>query len=339
MRLPLLGGLALVAACAPRNPPVPPPDSSELQRGGVWIAYNYGCDRGCDQIQRGDRITAIDGTPVATGPEVDAARLTDGLPHRIDGLRHGDGAPFTVTLVARPRDDMPPLVAVDPLRTIGAEALDRAPAWARRHHFGHAIPAFRVQREEPPRGWMNGRQLHLSGRGALMLVWIYGGNLPQRERLQKLAPVVYAQLQAAVPALIDAGVDPLFIVDHNTSPTTRAALRSRVDDPRPGYVPVLRLSRNAADPNTLGLEGSAADLHAGLFGLGAGGPAILVVDPRGIVRWHSAGLGEDPAATLGAAIDFALTDLPDRPDRPDRPASAPALPPPDDPAAVPDDGR
>ena len=81
MRRAIVGALLVaLAGCTPRNPPVPPPESSDRQRGGVWVAYSYGCERGCAAIQRGDQIAAID------GEAVDAARLADGAPH-------GDGAP------------------------------------------------------------------------------------------------------------------------------------------------------------------------------------------------------------------------------------------------------
>jgi hypothetical protein len=71
----------LLGACgANPNPPVPPPSSAELAGGGVWVAYNLGCDTGCDKIRRGDRIVAVDGRPVTNGAEFDAANLTRGHP-------------------------------------------------------------------------------------------------------------------------------------------------------------------------------------------------------------------------------------------------------------------
>ncbi len=56
----------LLGACGPElDPARPPPAHGDLAPGGVWVAYNLGCEVGCDQIERGNRILAIDGPSVA----------------------------------------------------------------------------------------------------------------------------------------------------------------------------------------------------------------------------------------------------------------------------------
>lgn len=291
------------------NPPVPPPDSADLE-GGVWVAYNYGCD-GCEAIRRGDRILAIDGAPVSSGVEVDAIDLADGRTHTITGVRHGGGEPFAASIVAAPNPNYPPLEGVQPLRVVGAEALDRAPEWARGPMFGHAIPALRLYREEAPRGYVNGRQL--LGRALVLVIWVYTGTYTEKQYYRELAPRLYARYQAQVSALKAAEVDPIFVVPHNTSPHTRSELRALapVSD---GYIPVYNLASDPDGAHTVGLQGSASDLLEGLFN--AGGitdPVIVIFDARGIVRWHSREFPLGPEASLDAAIEFATTELVDAP--------------------------
>jgi hypothetical protein len=56
-----------LAACGPElNPPRAP---EGLADGGVYVAYNRGCELGCDRLRRGDRILAVDGLAVASGAE------------------------------------------------------------------------------------------------------------------------------------------------------------------------------------------------------------------------------------------------------------------------------
>jgi hypothetical protein len=118
----------LLAACAELNPARPPPDHAVLAPGGVWVAYNLGCERGCDEIKRGDRILAVDGRPVSSGAELDAIGLARGRPLALKVATYGSHEVRDVTLLATPNDRLPPLDDMPPLLTVGAAALDRAPA-------------------------------------------------------------------------------------------------------------------------------------------------------------------------------------------------------------------
>src|SRR5687767_8466618 len=106
------------------------PGPKDLKPGGVYVAYNHGCDKGCDQVDKGDLIQKVDGKTVKTGEEVDAVNLVDGKPHKLELLAAGSLAPKSVEVVAKPKTDMPPLANVPPFWLAGAEELNLAPEWA-----------------------------------------------------------------------------------------------------------------------------------------------------------------------------------------------------------------
>ena len=323
-------------ACGPaRNPAVPPPTSTQLAGGGVWVAYNLGCEKGCDQISRGDRIVAVEGRPIATGAEFDAANVDRGAPVPVTVVKHGGGPPIDVTVVASPKRDMPPLNEVPPLLTIGAAALDRAPEWARLRLFGHAIPALRLYRGEEPRGYVNGRELY--GRGAVILVWELPWLIGHTRELWGELPKYYAQLQRHDAALQAAGVDTYFVfpsvdesrklrpevdpnmVDapegqdslrHAVNAETRAHIRSLVPAGTTDLVPLFFLESAQGDPNNIGLEHQASDIREWLFDRILA-PVIVVIDHRGIVRWHSRDFPIGPEETIEASVQFALHQLAD----------------------------
>lgn len=334
-------------ACGPSpNPAVPPPSSAQLAGGGVWIAYNLGCKQGCDQIQRGDRIVAVDGQPVNTGAELDAAGITRGEPVALAIDRH-KGGKAEVTIVATPNNDYPPIKDAPPFWTVGAKALDRAPEWARLRLFGHAIPALRMYRGEDPRGYVNGREMY--GRGAVILVWELPWLISQTREMWNELPKFYAQLQAQDAALQAAGVDTYFVfptVDEsrqlrpeagpNLAPSdpspegstrfainkeTRDHIRSLVPPGTSDLIPLFLLESAPNDPNTVGLEHQASDIREWLFDR-IYAPVILVIDHRGIVRFHTRDFPIGPKETIDAAVQFALTQLGDGPPVAAAPAAA-----------------
>ncbi len=350
MQRHLVALVMLLGACgANPNPPVAPPSSAELSGGGVWVAYNLGCAAGCEQIRRGDRILAVDGHAVASGAELDAANLARGTPVALKVAKHGGGA-VDVQLVATPHSDMPPIKAVPPLLTVGAAALDRAPEWARLRLFGHAIPALRMYRGDEPRGYVNGRELY--GRGAVIVVWELPYLIAHKSALWAELPGYYAQLQRHDPALLNAGVDVFFVfpsegesrgfrpgIDADVAPAqagggnlryainqeTRDHIRSEVPPGTKDLIPLFDLDSAADDPNNLGLENPASDIREWLFDRILA-PVILVIDHRGIVRWHSRDFPLGPEETIEAAVQFAMHDLSDGP-APVAPATtAPASP-------------
>lgn len=301
----------LLGACGPElNPARPPPAHDELSSGGVWVAYNLGCEAGCDQIKRGDRILAIDGRPVSSGAELDAIGLARGAPVELHVVPHGKAELRVVPIVAEPRDDLPPIVGAPPLFTVGAAALDRAPEWARRRLFGHAIPALRFYRADEPRGYINGRELH--GRASVLLVWEYPPMIEARKRSWDLVPSVYAHLQEFADVLEAADVDAYFVTDFRAEEKFRDHARRSARAGASGFLPIFQLASSTSDPNTLGIEGGAADIRESLRDF-LQEPILVVIDRRGIVRFHSVGFPLGPRDTLAAAIAFALTSLPDVP--------------------------
>ncbi len=316
----------LLGACAGQlNRSVPTPRPGELAvRPGLWVAYNLGCEQGCDQIRRGDIITAIDGKPVTTGAELDAADLARGTPMQLElhSRKHGK---LDLTLRATPNQFMRPLPHAPPLWTVGTAALDRAPDWARLKAFGHATPALRFYRMDDPRGYRNGRELY--GHNTLIVYWLPDNyRIQNQQRNRAILPQLYARLQAHEAALRAAGVEPIFMLSGRANPRLRRYIRSQIALDSygwaPNMVPIFANATNQGDPNTLGLQHQAADLDELLFRDGHLGSILLIIDARGIVRWHSRGWhNDDPLGSIDAVVDFAIRQLGDSPAPP--PPAAP----------------
>ncbi len=331
--LVLVSILLGLGACAGQlNRSVPTPKPGELAtRPGVWVAYNLGCEQGCDQIRRGDIITAIDGEPVTSGAQIDAADLARGTPVRLElqSRKHGK---LDITLRATPNQFMRPIPHAPPLWTVGTEALDRAPAWARLKAFGHATPALRFYRLDDPRGFRNGRDIY--GRHTLIVLWTPDNyRIEDRLRNNALLPQIYARLQAHEAELRAAGVDVMFMINRRANPRVRRYIRSQIGIDAygwaPNMIPIFANESDTGNPNTLGLQHQAADINELLFRDGRFGPILLIIDARGIVRWHSRGWHkEDPFASIESVVDFAARQLGD-------PAGAPRTAPPVEPAPAP----
>jgi hypothetical protein len=317
--LPVLGFLVALVACE-RSASTSPWgfDDAVLQRDGVLVAYNLGCARGCEGIARGDVLWSIDDRRVRTSADVDAARLTDGAPHRLELWPHAGGDLTAIEVVAKPRSDLPPLEDVPPFWTVGAAELDRAPAWARRRMFGHASPM--VQLVAIDGGILDGRQL--VGKKRLMVYWDWG------DRVEEANAVAFMQvLQKAQADLAAKGVEIMFT--HLAFPTARKqpmndsdlrafAKRWAVKGSDGAVLPAVPIYRrpNETEYNAareLGLENA----YTVMENLGQS-PAIVVLDARGIVRWHSEGLATPPVDaqvqapeqyTIIEAVTFALDSL------------------------------
>src|SRR5687767_13259912 len=94
--------LFALGSCEKGNP-FKIPAAKDLEPGGVFIAYNLGCEKGCEQIGKGDLLQKIDGKTVKTGEEFDAANVTDGKPHKLELLTWQTHAPKTVEITATPK--------------------------------------------------------------------------------------------------------------------------------------------------------------------------------------------------------------------------------------------
>src|SRR5688572_17850031 len=116
-RLALIASL-LLATCEGGTTSFNIPQEKDLKPGGVYIAYNVGCDKGCDQVQKGDLLQKVDGKTVKTSSDVEAANIADGKPHKLELLTKGSLAPKVVTIEASPKNNMPPLKDVPPFWTV-----------------------------------------------------------------------------------------------------------------------------------------------------------------------------------------------------------------------------
>lgn len=315
----LLGAALLTAACgSQRNASVKTPAAGELARTpGAWVAYNLGCKRGCDEIRRGDLITAVDGKQISSGAEIDAVDLARGTPIQLDVYRPRTGEALQVDLVAQPNEYYHPIAHVPPLWTVGTGALDRAPDWARLKAFGHATPALRFYKMDSPRAYVDGRDLF--GRAALVVVWV-PDRYTQHTRMayNDMLPQWYAGLQERHAELTANGVDTYLVFNNRVAEVDRRQLRAAAlgdDTYREDSVAIYANTSWPNNPNTRGLEHPAADINEMIFNDGRLGPVILIVDPRGIVRWHSRGFATEaePLGTLQAAIEFSLHELDDEP--------------------------
>ena len=316
---------ALAASC--HRGTVEPPPASDLARGGVYVAYNLGCDEGCRDVERGDVILAVDGKPVDTRQELLAARLTEERPIALDVVRAGETSPRRVTIVAEPNDDFEPLTDVPPFWTVGAEALDRAPDWARSPMFSHAVAALALVHVDG--GWMTGRDLY--GKKTIVVVW---PDLPLYEKqywnFRDQMATFYGVLQKAQGDLKDAEVGIVFAVCGGSNDTTvRRELEEMgqtdaAGNPMP-MLPVYRCPSLSTGPLSSGRGGVQAfgnspARHVGLehsgqsfFDYVRGFPVIAIVDQGGIVRWHSSGYHEGPQKTILGAVMFAMHALDERP--------------------------
>lgn len=317
VNLGLLGTLAL-GGCEPTgasgNPK--PPSPRDLKAGGVYVVYNHGCEKGCDQLAKGDLIQSVDGSPVKTGADLDTANLIDGKPHKLEVIGP-DKATKSVDLVAQPKTDMPPLENVPPLWTSGAERLNQAPEWARRRMFGHASPSIMLVSVDG--GILDGRQL--MGKKRLMVYWDRG------DREEQAAAVSFLQvLQKAQTDLQAQQVEIMFIqlqfptgrqVAMNDSDIREFQEKWTVDvsgqklPPLPMYRFPNKTEFNQA--RELGMENAFTVFE----NLGQS-PTIVLLDERGTVRWHSEGLQtpmadaevQDPAQyTIIEAVKYSLEKL------------------------------
>jgi hypothetical protein len=291
------------------------PNPGELKQGGIYIVYNLGCEKGCDQLAKGDLIKKIDGQPVETNEAFDAIDITDGKPHKLDVLGNGGSAPKQVEIVATPKDNMPPLEKVPPLWTVAADKLNAAPAWARRRMMGHASPMTQIVSING--GILDGRQL--KGKKRLMVYWDWG------DRVEEANAVAFMQvLQKAQADLTAKGVEIMFT--HVPFPTARkqpmndSDLRAwadkfsvkGADGQKMPMIPFYRRPNKTEynDARELGLENA----YTVAENLGQS-PAILLLDERGVVRWHSEGLeagdGKLPPEqyTIIEAVKFSLEKL------------------------------
>lgn len=287
----------------------------ELEPGGVYVAYNLGCEAGCDQIQKGDLIQKMDGATVQTAEDLKS--ISDGKPHKLEIVTK-DKTPKSVEVTATPKNNMPPLKDMPPFWLVSADDLKKAPQWARRRMFGHASPSVMLVSSDG--GILDGRQLY--GQKRFIVYWDWG------DREEEAAAVDFMQvLQKAQADLKSKNIDIMFV--HVKFPTGRKAAMNDSDlrawqkkwtvkeggrtlDPLPFYRFPNETEFNAA--RELGMENAFTVFE----NLGSS-PTIVLLDENGIVRWHSEGIQDPQVATpdvkdpeqstIIAAVKFALAEL------------------------------
>lgn len=309
--------LAGVSACdgggaGGSNPPTIAVTSEQLKGGGVYIAYMVGCEKGCDQLAKGDLIQAVNGEPVSSAKDLRVSRIATGEPVKLKVKKAG-GQETEVEIVAKPNDSLPPIKEAPPFWTVGAAELDQAPQWARRTLFGHASQMVMLVNAEG--GITDGRQL--VGKKRLIMFWDYA----TREEQAQAANMMQI-LQLAQDDLKAAGVDIMFTQirfpnnDGRQAPMNDTNLRQFQKQYGVSGKPQIPMYRfpNATEYNAareLGLEGSSTYIQ-----YLRQSPALVLLDEGGIIRWHSEGIekapagdttyaGKDDQYTIVQAIEFA----------------------------------
>ncbi len=282
-----------------------PPPGEQLNTDGVLVAYVNGCD-GCKEIERGDVILAVDGTPVRNGADLDATNYADGRTHALSVVRFEDGGTREVAITATP-PAMPPIEQVPPFWSTATERLAQTPMWARRRLFGHAIPS--VMLYSSSGGLVTGRDLYGRKRFIALFDW-------QTREEQAVAQTFLQVMQKAKADLESVGYDLMLVQlkfpGRDRPPMNDTDLRDFVSQAQVapkdgGPLPLPRTYRypNAMEyssANDLGLEGATTLVES----LGAS-PAILIVDERGIVLWNSEGAEVDRSGKLPADVYTAVS--------------------------------
>lgn len=290
--------------------------SDQLKSGGVFITYVNGCEKGCDQLGRGDLVLELNGQPVSTSKDLRVSQIATGQPVKLK-VKKKDGQEIEVELVATPSDKLQPIKEAPPFWSVGAAELDKAPQWARRNLFAHASPMAMLVNMDG--GITDGRQM--VGKKRLILFWDWATREEQAQAANMLRV-----LQMARDDLQSAGVEIMFThiqFPSNTrvKPMNDSGLRDFQKTnglPDKGPLPTYRFP-NATEyqpSRELGLEG-AFSYQQYL----RQPPAIVLLDEDGIVRWHSEGIQSPPPGdelagkdkddqwTIIQAIEFAKKEL------------------------------
>jgi len=305
----LVSALALSGCDPSGSGGFPIPQNRDLKAGGVYVAYNLGCEAGCDQVKKGDLIQKVDGKEVSTAESV--GTLADNKPHKLELLSADSMEPKTVEITASPKQNLDPIDDAPPFWLVSAEQLNQAPSWARRRMFGHASPS--VMLVSADGGILDGRQLY--GKKRFIVYWDWG------DREEEAAAIDFMQvMQKAQADLVNKGYELMFV--HLQFPSGRKApmndsdLRAWQDKfgVKEGLpnVPLYRFP-NATEFNAareVGMEGAFTVIENL-----SRSPSIVILNENGIVMWHSEGIEDLPnseikdpeQATIIPAIEYAKT--------------------------------
>jgi hypothetical protein len=273
----------------------------ELGPGGMYLCEDAPVERGCEgctELERRDLVQAVDGVAVADPDELDRL-IGDGQPHAVQVFDQDQQQLETVEL--HRAADAPPLCSVP------AHDLDKAPIWARRSFFGRRAPALPLIDDE-------GRSLDtndLHGRRYLIVAFDWATSTDRQD-----AALMLQVLQKAQADLRAEGVEFLFAqVPHPSNSKIRPMNRSKLR----GFAVDNQLTEREGGPLPLPPLYHSPTLgraHSDLERFGEP-PNVWIVDERGVVRWHSAGVTPDPFGeivvdavyTINAAVIFARDSL------------------------------
>lgn len=294
--------------------------SEQLKPGGVFITYVIGCEKGCDQLGRGDLVLELGGQPVKTAKDLRVSKIATGEPVKLKVQKAKTNQVVEVEIVAKPSDALPPIKEAPPFWSVGAEDLDKAPQWARRNLFGHASLMAMLMNSDG--GVTDGRAL--LGKKRLILFWDWATREEQAQaaNMLKVLQVAQGDLSAAGVEIMytqirfpsnDLGDGTPRVRPKNDSDLREWQKQHGQADKPP--VPSYRFP-NATEYNPsreLGLEGATT-----YFQYLRQSPAIVLLDEDGIIRWHSegvqvapsgdplAGKGKDDQWTIIQAVEFAM---------------------------------
>ena len=276
-----------------------------LKPGGVLVVFvhDQSC-AGCRELEKWDLIQAVDGRVVSTAEELEATGLADGQVHTLSVWDHREEVVKTVEFRAKP-DPGDPLKRAIPFSFVGAEQIDRAPSWAQRRLWAHASPSLLLVRVDSGER-ITGLGLHGQRRLIVLFDW---GSATDRQN----AALTLQVLQKAQADLLDAGVSLIFAHVQHASERVRPPMRdadlhqffadNQVGASEGGPLPAPPLYRMPNSTEHSAEGGMEGDLS--YFKRLGEPPNILVLDERGIIRWHSAGATPDPAGEIG--IDMVYT--------------------------------
>lgn len=266
---------------------------------GAYIAYVVGCDKGCDQLAKGDLIFKINGEDVTDIKQLRLSKVATGEPVKLTVYKQATKSSTDVEIIATPNTKLPPIPEAPPFWVVGAQELDQAPNWARKNLFAHASPSIMLVNANG--GIIDGRQL--LGKRRFIVFW----DIATREEQAQAADFLQV-LQKAQEDLKTVGFDILFTQIQFPSNTRQAPwndgqIRDFQEKQGIQGTDKLQMYRfpNATEYNAareVGLEGATTYIQY----LRAS-PTIVLLDENGIIRWHSEGIQPLPADSKAASAN------------------------------------
>ena len=256
------------------------PSPRPLGRIGVYVASPW------EGLARGDVIRSLDGLPLGSPEALEAACL-DGKPHAVEIDRAPD---TTLTLELRCTGRLP-------FAAVGVDALRRTPFMAHQGLVRQAWPRFglRALADGQPRSALDGR--------AQLLALVSLASSRDRQD----AALTLQVLQKAQADLAERDVSVVYA--HLPWAAERRARRELLAVDVRDFMRTCQVSEAEGGPLPLLPAYAPAQgwdaLPAPQTELLAEPPNLLVIDARGVVRWHSVGATPDPSGEI--ALDMVYT--------------------------------